>query len=343
MSERSDEREGHRGERKRKNDARAAHRRVPTTASARRGGISRWSRSGVRRARRVRRWRSRTRAVETIRALPEGRAPGRSRGRARSRGASARDGRLGKMAFRRSASDGAGRAGLRVRGARAHLGVGVLGEARIEHGIGDLRWVGRTREGVGRSDDGRFEGRGVAASPDDGSNDRRQTGGGRASRVTSTSRRSGAHLVRELVGVTLVDGLGGEEEGGTVLGRHGAAEETEGRGSPRSVPRDTSTRFFRDEKKIARSGVARPARGNAIAVERDEHAGESSRDDSMDVADAHLQAKVVVGSEVVREVTAQEAVARLLPDGNSLLAARAGVGRVLSTSEIDVVAGNKIK
>ena len=29
-----------------------------------------------------------------------------------------------------------------------------------------------------------------------------------------------AHLVRELVGVTLVDGLGGEEEGGTVLGRH---------------------------------------------------------------------------------------------------------------------------
>ena len=75
--------------------------------------------------------------------------------------------------------------------------------------------------------------------------------GGRASRATSISRRSGAHLVRELVGVTLVDGLGGEVEGGTVLGRHGAAEETEWRGSPRSVPRDASTRFFRDEKNSA--------------------------------------------------------------------------------------------
>lgn len=309
---------------------------MPTTASARRGGISRWSRSGVRRARRGRRWRSRTRAVETIRARPEGRAPGRSRGRARSRGASARDGRLGKMAFRRSASDEAGRAGLRVRGARAPWSRGPRrGTRRARHrrsamggeDEGGSRSV--RRWAIGRSPRRRVAGRRIERS----ATDRRWA----RSRVTSTSRRSGAHLVRELVGVTLVDGLGGEEEGGTVLGRHGAAEETDGRGSPRSVPRDYSTRFFRDEKKIARSGVARPARGNAIAVERDEHAGESSRDDSMDVADAHLQAKVVVGSEVVREVTTREAVARLLPDGNSLLAARAGrVGRGLSTSEIDV-------
>ena len=32
--------------------------------------------------------------------------------------------------------------------------------------------------------------------------------------------RRGTYLVRELVGVTLVDRLGGEEEGGTVLGSH---------------------------------------------------------------------------------------------------------------------------
>ena len=94
----------------------------------------------------------------------------------------------------------------------------------------------------------------VAASPRRRTTDRAigdRAVGGRASRATSISRRSGAHLVRELVGVTLVDGLGGEVEGGTVLGRHGAAEETEGRGSPRSVPRDASTRFFRDEKNSA--------------------------------------------------------------------------------------------
>ena len=33
-------------------------------------------------------------------------------------------------------------------------------------------------------------------------------------------KRAITHLVRELVGVTLVDRLGGEEEGGTVLGSH---------------------------------------------------------------------------------------------------------------------------
>ena len=93
-------------------------------------------------------------------------------------------------------------------------------------------------------------------------------------------------------------------------------------------------------KKIARSGVARPARENAIAVERDEHAGESSRDDSMDVAEAHLQTKVVVGSEVVREVEAREAVARLLSDGNSL--GRTGGRRTPPTAEIDAVARNGI-
>ena len=73
----------------------------------------------------------------------------------------------------------------------------------------------------------------VAASPRRRTTDRAigdRAVGGRASRATSISRRSGAHLVRELVGVTLVDGLGGEVEGGTVLGRHGAAEETEGEG-----------------------------------------------------------------------------------------------------------------
>ena len=43
----------------------------------------------------------------------------------------------------------------------------------------------------------------------------RGDGGGRP----ETGRR-GAYLVRELVGVTLVDRLGGEEEGGTVLGSH---------------------------------------------------------------------------------------------------------------------------
>ena len=38
--------------------------------------------------------------------------------------------------------------------------------------------------------------------------------------VRPETGRRGAYLVRELVGVTLVDRLGGEEEGGTVLGSH---------------------------------------------------------------------------------------------------------------------------
>ena len=44
-----------------------------------------------------------------------------------------------------------------------------------------------------------------------------------------------AHLVRELVGVTLVDGLGGEEEGASVLGGHlrGSRRGTRSRGGAR--------------------------------------------------------------------------------------------------------------
>ena len=117
----------------------------------------------------------------------------------------------------------------------SHLGVGVLGEARVEDGIGDLRCG---RRGVGarseRVRNGRWmrrmcvvvavsgrELRSPRFPSEAGSAEKnsfavcRGDGGGRP----ETGRR-GAYLVRELVGVTLVDRLGGEEEGGTVLGSH---------------------------------------------------------------------------------------------------------------------------
>lgn len=74
---------------------------------------------------------------------------------------------------------------------------------------------------------------------------------GSAAHAAKKALRSDTHLVRELVGVTLVDGLGGEEESGTVLGSHCTCVGRRGEREESSV-----TRIVSFVPQVSRNGLS---------------------------------------------------------------------------------------
>ena len=82
------------------------------------------------------------------------------------------------------------------------------------------------------------------------------------------------HLVRELVGVTLVDGLGGEEESGTVLGSHLRRVRLSRKGDAGQSPDDAMAGSW---KKLSVSRQTRKTRSRAPARRRRATARDASQ------------------------------------------------------------------